>query len=301
MTDQLSAQDARGRDDSVPGRAFEHIAVSRLTGTIGAEVSGVQLAGPIPDETAAELRRALVDHLVLFIRDQPLSDDQHIALARVFGQPNVYPATRARGLDVPLEWIEDTPDSPPKADLWHTDAAFLREPPDVGIISMLDVPPVGGDTLWLSLYALYDALSPSMKVIVNGLDQDLHPGPDLKKKLDLQFGPDVFDRVADEFAGARHPLVRVHPISGRPALFMCGAYVRGFSGMSEDESRALLTLLRAGLNDPNIQCRWRWSPNDVAIWDERCTNHRGLSDHFPAHRLLRRCTTGAGSPSGPER
>ena len=279
---------------------YSHIAVSPLTGTIGAEVTGVDAAEPLPDQVAAELHRALSRHLVLFFRDQVLTDDEHVQFARAFGEPNVYPATRARGLDVPLEWIEDTPDSPPKADLWHTDAAFLRMPPDVGVINMIDVPPVGGDTLWVNLYAVYDALSEPMRNVVNGLAQDLHPGPDMKAKLDLQFGPGVFERVADEFSGSRHPLVRVHPVSGRPALFMCGAYVQGIAGMSPDESDALLGLLRMGLHDPNVQCRWRWRRHDLAVWDERCTNHRATGDHYPAHRLVRRCTTGAGLPRGLE-
>ncbi len=304
VTDGQATTDGPSAADGVvvaDEETYPSFTLTPLTGSIGAEITGLQVDRPLERGAADDLRRALARYLVLFLRDQPLTDEQHLALARVFGEPNVYPATRARGLDVALEWIEDGPDSPPKADLWHTDAAFLPRPPDVGIITMLDVPPVGGDTMWLNLYAVYEALSEPMRRVVDQLDQDLHPGPDMKAKLELQFGPGIYEKVADEFAGARHPLVRVHPVTGRRALFMCGAYVKGVAGMSTAESDAVLALLRAGLHDPNHQVRWRWQPGDMAIWDERCTNHRGLGDHYPAHRLIRRCTTGVGVPQGPPR
>ncbi|HZP28419.1 MAG TPA: TauD/TfdA family dioxygenase, partial [Acidimicrobiia bacterium] len=190
------------------------------------------------------------------------------------------------------------PDSPPKTDLWHTDVAFLAEPPDVAVLSMRETPPTGGDTLWASLYAAHDALSPVMQELIADLEQDLHPGPNFEATTTMMFGADVYQRVAEEFRGARHPLVRVHPVTGRPALYLCGAYVRGIVGLHADESDALLGFLRTRLHDPNLQCRWRWRAHDVAVWDERCTNHRALADHFPARRVVRRCTVGSGIPLG---
>jgi taurine dioxygenase len=272
--------------------------ITRLTTHLGAEVSGVDLRRALDEETAEAIRAALADHLVLFFRDQELTDEQHLQFASVFGMPNVYPVTRARGLDQPLEWIEDTADSPPKADLWHTDVAFLAEPPDVAVLSMQDAPDLGGDTMWLSLYAAYEALSPPLRGFLDTLEQDLHPGPTMKAAVELQFGPGIYEKVADEFSGARHPLVRRHPVTGRPALYMCGAFVQGFVGLTVTESDALLDLLRRGLTEPAIHCRWHWRRHDVAVWDERCTNHRALADHFPSHRLVRRCTVGAGKPEG---
>jgi taurine dioxygenase len=262
-------------------------------------VEGVDLREPLPDETRAELRRAVLEHLVIFLRDQPLSDRQHLDAAASFGRPNVYPVTRARGLDEPLEFIEDGPDSPPKTDLWHTDAAFLEQPPEFGMIQLQLVPPRGGDTMWCSLYGAYDALSPTMRELADGLEQELHPGEHFRRSVELQFGPGIYERVAHEFGGTRHPIVRVHPESGRRALFLCGAFVRGIAGMHPDESRLLYEFFRSRLDDPNLQCRWRWREHDVAIWDERCTNHRGLSDHHPARRRVRRCTMGAARPRGP--
>jgi taurine dioxygenase len=277
---------------------YATIEVEPVTNVIGAVVSGVDLREELTDAQVSDIRAALLAHLVLFFRDQDLTDEQHRAFAARFGTPNVYPATRARGLDQPIEWIEDTPDSPPKADLWHTDVAFLPEPPDLAVLNIRVVPPVGGDTLWASLYAAYESLSTPMQAIVDQLDLDLHPGDDLEAKLTLQFGHEVFEKVAAEFAGATHPLVRVHPETGRKALFLCGAYVRGIAGMTDAESRMLYGYLRTVVTDPNMQCRWQWRPYDLVMWDERCTNHRAVGDHYPAHRLVRRCTVGASRPAG---
>lgn len=275
---------------------YTEILVRPITTAIGAEVRGIDLRAPHSEHVKAELHRALLEHLVLFFRDQPLSDDEHLQFASQFGVPNVFPATRARGLDQPLEWIEDSASSPPKADLWHTDVAFLAKPPDIAVLCMQDTPDVGGDTLWLSLYAVYDGLSEPMQRFVCSLFQDLHPGPLMKSSLELQFGPGIYEKVAEEFSGARHPLVRRHPETGRPALYMCGQYVEKIAGLTRVESDALLALLRSRLGEPATQCRWRWRKNDVAVWDERCTNHRAVGDHGPAHRLVRRCTVGEGTP-----
>jgi taurine dioxygenase len=274
------------------------IEVAPVTPVIGAVVTGVDLRRPLAEEERRTLHDALHRHLVLFFRGHDLTDEEHVAFASNFGAPNVFPTTRARGLDQPLEWIEDGPDSPPKTDLWHTDVAFLAAPPDVAVLNMRETPPSGGDTLWASLYAAHDALSPVMQELVADLEQDLHPGPNFEATTTMMFGAEVYRRVAAEFEGARHPLVRVHPVTRRSALYLCGAYVRGIAGLHDDESDALLGFLRSRLHDPNLQCRWRWQQYDVAVWDERCTNHRALSDHFPARRVVRRCTVGAGVPVG---
>lgn len=277
---------------------YRNIEVTPLTGTIGAEIGGVDLRAP-SDEQVAEMHAALMDHLVVFVRGQDLTDDEHIALASHFGTPNIYPPNRARGVLRPLEFIEDDASSPPKADLWHTDVAFLPEPPDIAVLSMRESPPFGGDTLWCNLYGVHDALSPTMQALVADLRLDVHPGPDMAAKITAQFGADVFAKVADEYQGWEQPLVRVHPVTGRRALYMCGAYVRGIVGMHPDEADALLALLRRRLEDPNHHVRWRWRDHDVAIWDERCTNHRAIGDHYPQHRLVRRCTVGAARALGP--
>jgi taurine dioxygenase len=263
-----------------------------LTRHIGAEIRGVDVR-TIDDGTFAVIRRALTDHLVLFFRDQPLDDDEHVHFASRFGVPNVYPPNRARGVEVPLEFIEDTADSPPKADLWHTDVAFLPEPPEIAVLNMLDAPEVGGDTLWASLYAAHDNLSPVLQQRLAPLLWEVHPGDDMRGKITAQFGAAVFDAVEREFSGWRQPIVRVHPDTGRRCLYLCGAYIRGIVGMRPDEADALVPLLRHTVEDPNVQVRWKWRRHDLAVWDNRCTNHRATGDHYPEHRLVRRCTVGA--------
>jgi taurine dioxygenase len=268
-----------------------------LTARIGAEVRGVDVR-TLDDAQFAQVHRALLDHLVLFFRDQPVSDDEHIAFASRFGTPNIYPPNRARGVLRPLELIEDTADSPPKADLWHTDVAFLPEPPDIAVLSMRDTPATGGDTLWASLYAAHDSLSPVLQERLAPLLWDVHPGDDMRRKITAQYGAEVFDKVAEEFAGWQQPIVRVHPDTGRRALFLCGLYIKGIVGMHAAEADALIPLLRHTVEDPNVQVRWKWRNDDLVVWDERCTNHRATGDHYPAHRLVRRCTVGASTAVG---
>ena len=274
------------------------VEVTPIARSLGAIVSGVDLRSRVSDEAFGVIYDALMQHLVLFFRDQDLDDEQHLAFASRFGSPNVYPTTRARGLDLPIEFIEDTPDSPPKADLWHTDAAFLAEPPDIAVLNMRLTAPVGGDTLWLNLYEAYDKLSPTMQHIVDQLSWDVHVGDWFRDATIIQYGEEIYQRVADQFQGAQHPIARVHPVTGRKALYMCGDYIKRITGMSAAETELLLRFLRSQLDDPNIQVRWHYEPYDVVVWDERCTNHRALSDHFPSRRLVRRCTVGAAVPAG---
>jgi len=274
------------------------VEVTPISRSLGATVTGVDLRERLSDDDFAVIYDALMQHLVLFFREQDLDDEQHLAFASRFGVPNVYPTTRARGLEKPIEFIEDTPDSPPKADLWHTDAAFLVEPPDIAVLNMRLTAPVGGDTLWLNLYAAYEKLSLPMQQVVDQLTWDVHVGDWFRDATVMQFGEEIYQRVADQFQGAQHPIARVHPVTGRKALYMCGDYIKGITGMHPAESELLLRFLRSQLDDPNIQVRWHYEPYDVVVWDERCTNHRALSDHFPARRLVRRCTVGAAVPAG---
>jgi taurine dioxygenase len=263
---------------------------------LGAEVRGVDLRAPIPDEQAAELRDALTRHLVLFVRGQAVTEEQQLALASVFGPP--VSASTDPGESLTFVTLEDGPDSPPQSDRWHTDLPFVAQPPDVAVLSMRSVAPAGGDTMWASLYAAYDALSPTMQELVDGLELELDLGTSTEA-IGRLYGEERQREVANRFEPVRHPLVRVHPVTGRPALYLCGAFMRGIVGLAPDESDVLLRLLRSRLDDPNLQIRWRWAQHDVAIWDERCTNHRGLSGHFPARRVVRRCLAGRGVPVGP--
>jgi taurine dioxygenase len=277
---------------------YRTIEVLPVTRTIGAEVRGLDLRDPLSADQRDEVHDALMQHLVLFFRNQDLTEQQQLAFASNFGPPvssSVNPNDKAD--ELLFVTLEDGPDSPPQSDRWHTDVAFVEQPPDIAVLNMRLTPPVGGDTMWLNLYAAYEALSPTFRELVRDLRLELDLGTSAEAIL-RAYGKEYLDEVIEQFKLIQHPLVRIHPVTKRPALFMCGSYMRGIIGMHPDESHALLELLRSKLHDPNIQVRWRWQQYDLAMWDERCTNHRGLSDHYPARRTIRRCLVGQGAPIG---
>ena len=269
------------------------VEVEPVTPTIGAEVRGVDLAAPLSTEDREAIRAALLEHLVLFFRDQPLTEQQQLAFASSFGPP--IPGSAAGD-----DWfvtLEDGPDAEPKSDRWHTDVPFSATPPDIAVLTMLSPAPLGGDTMWLNLQAVHDGLSPVLQRALEPLRLEFDMGPSKLAAREL-YGEEFYRQLLADEPVATHPLVRVHPETGRRALYLGGAFMRGIAGMHPEESEALLGFLQSRLHDPNIQVRWRWRQHDVVMWDERCTNHRGLSDHFPQRRVVRRCVVGAGVPLG---
>jgi taurine dioxygenase len=272
--------------------------VEVLTPAIGAIVHGVDLRAPLADADRDGIHAALMEHLVLFFRDQPLTGEQQVAFAANFGDP--VPGSAASAPDDPDRWfvtLEDGPDAEPKSDRWHTDVPFTATPPDIAVLTMPAPAPVGGDTMWLSLNAVWEGLSPVLQRLLEPLQLEFDMGPSKEAAREL-YGDEFYRQLLANEPVATHPLVRIHPITGRPAVFLGGAFMRGIAGMHVEESDALLGFLQSRLHDPNLQVRWRWRQHDVAMWDERCTNHRGLSDHYPQHRLVRRVVVGQGVPQG---
>ena len=270
------------------------IEIEPLTTNIGAEVHGIDLREPLTGDERDAVHEALLRHLVLFFRDQPLTDDQQLTFAANFGPP--VPGS-ADDPDNHFVTLEDTADAKPKSDRWHTDVPFSPTPPDIAVLTMTEPAPVGGDTMWLSLNAVHESLSPAMQALLAPLELEFDMGPSKEAAREL-YGDEFYQRLLENEPVARHPLVRIHPETGRPAVYLGGAFMRGIAGMHPDESDALLGFLQSKLHDPNLQVRWRWRQHDVAMWDERCTNHRGLSDHYPQRRVVRRCVVGAGVPVG---
>ncbi len=258
-----------------------------ITRDFGAVLHGLDARDP--DATTA-LRDAVHDHGVVFLRDQHLDDDEHIAVASRFGPLGVYPVQAAAGMTAPLEFIEDGPDDPPKADGWHTDVTWVETPPVLAFLCMLERPERGGDTLWVDTAGAWDALSPVMQEMLAGLEL-FHDVGSSREVLVRKFGEDVVLRTKERFGmGVAHPLVRSHPYTGRKSLFVAGYFMDHVVGMSSAESRALLDFLMAHATAPERAIRWRWREGDLAIWDERRTMHRALGDHFPLRRRVRRCT-----------
>jgi taurine dioxygenase len=254
-------------------------------------VEGLDLREPLAPEVVEGLRRALFDHQLLFFRDQELSDDQHLDFARCFGQPNVYPIVEMLGIDRPLEMVEDNERMPPKADVWHTDVTWLPDPPKLGVLSARVIPPKGGDTLWCNTYAIYDALPEALRERVEDLEIHHAAGEHFLERVVAALGDDFVERFRARYgAGAPHPLVREHPVTGRKVIWLSGSFMDHVVGMERDEGRRLIDELMRFADDPRFSVRWKWRENDVAIWDERSTMHRVDADHWPMRRLMRRCT-----------
>ena len=274
--------------------------VTPVSGALGAELSGIDLTA-LDEGTVAAVRAAVIEHEVVFVRDADLDEDQHLALGHALGGAITFPLFRLMGATEPtLTVIEDGPDSPPEADGWHTDATWIAEPPDFAILQANVVPERGGDTLWASMTAAFEALSTPMRDLCRGLtvrhDNDSFIAGLLRKAPDLAAEHDLDRRLREAYPPVEHPLVRTHPESGREALFLGGNFMRRVNELTETESRTLLDLLARHVDDARFHCRWRWRPGDVAIWDERSTNHRSAADHFPQRRQIRRCEVGGDRP-----
>jgi taurine dioxygenase len=275
-----------------------------VSGALGAEVRGLELRAATPDQLEL-VREWLHEHEVLFFREAHLTDDEHLVVARALGAVTVQPSARLRGATVPtFQWIEDGPDSPPEAESWHTDVTWTAEPPAYALLHCDVVPRRGGDTLWASMTAAYDALSPTTQRLISGLEVEHDNEPliaGLVRSSRTAGTPEpVIARLSRElragFPPVTHPLVRTHPVTGRRALFLGGDCMRRVTGMTEAESRSLLGFLARHIEGAGFQCRWRWSRGDLVIWDERSTVHRNVADHFPQHRRIRRLTVDGDRP-----
>ena len=268
------------------------IDVRPVAGALGAELRGVDLRA-LDGQAVAAVKDLLHHYEVIFFPGAALTDDEQLALARRFGDLNIFPVARLRGVTEPTcTVITDGPDSPPEADDWHTDVTWIAEPPNYALLSAQVIPRRGGDTLWASTTAAYEALSPVMRGMIDDLEV-VHDNSEfiramLRKMPDGPQAQSLAAALREAFPPVTHPLVRTHPDTGRQALFVAGGFMRYVKGMRESESDNLLGFLRRHIENAALQCRWRWSPGDLAIWDERSTNHRSAADHFPQERSIRR-------------
>jgi taurine dioxygenase len=263
--------------------AFERISVTPLSPIIGAEISGVDLSKPLGNQTFQEIHDALVTHQVIFFRDQEMTLEQHKAFARLFGKLHVHPAAPATDGDEDVVTIhaDENSISVSGGQQWHTDVSADEEPPMGSILHLRQVPEPGGDTLFASMYAAYDALSDEMKSFLSGL-KAWHSS---EKRHKARYGHRVSLRDGvDTYPTALQPIVRTHPVSRKKALFVNTVFTTHIEGLKKNESDAILNLLYAHITTPEFQCRFRWRENSVAFWDNRCTQHRALWDYFPETR-----------------
>ncbi len=272
------------------------IDVTPCAGALGAEIGGVDLAADLSDEVVAEIREAWLDHVVVFFRDQTLGPDEFLAFARRLGEPVEYPFVK--GIDDYPEIVAVTKlphETVNFGGIWHSDTAYLPCPPMATMLIAREIPPRGGDTLFASMYAAYDALPPEMQRRLEGLTAvNSSALADVSKtredRMRDQGNDDVQQYVAE------HPVVRTHPETGRKALYVNPAHTASFAGMTEDESRPLLEYLFEHSTRPEFTCRFRWQAGSLALWDNRCAMHNPLNDYHGYTRRMDRITLAGDLP-----
>ena len=263
-----------------------------MTPTIGAEVAGIDLRQPLDDETQAELHRALLEWKVLFFRGQHLDAEQHHTLGRRWGRLEWHPFAAPTGFtqDEPAESkvvrLAKDEKSVGRENIWHSDVTW-RECPSLGsILRAVEVPEVGGDTLFADMGAAYDCLDDELKERIDGLAA-VH---DWWDTFGRGMSAEERDTLRPDFPAVEHPVVRTHPETGRKTLFVNAAFTQHIVGLDPDESEALLDLLYRQAAFPEYQVRFRWQPGDVVFWDNRSTQHYASSDYFPQRRVMERIT-----------
>ena len=272
--------------------------IQPISGALGAELHGVDLGRDLGDAVIGDIRRALLDHCVIFFRDQEFDAAQHKALARRFGPIFIHPNYYGTQVDPEILEIRREPgDTKVVGEDWHTDTTMMAEPPMGAILYALEVPPYGGDTLFANQYLAYEALSDGMKRLVGGL-RAVHSDRMVAGPAVNNAGRTTKARADADWRETVnvHPVVRTHPETRRKLLYVNYSYTVGFEGMTEDESRPLLTYLMEHGNRPEFTCRFRWTKGAVAFWDNRCVKHLAVNDAQPFRRLMRRVQIAGDKP-----
>ena len=278
----------------------EAIRVQPVAGAIGAEVSGVDLSKDLGADAVAALRRAWLEHLVLFFRDQALPPARFLAFAKRFGEPIEYPFVK--GLDefpeiIPVLKLEN--EKVNFGGIWHSDTTYLDVPPMASMLVAREVPPAGGDTEFANMYLAYETLSSGMKRLLDGLVAvNSSAAADVSRTREDRLKDSARADAKKEYV-ASHPVVRVHPETGRRALYVNVAHTVRFEGMTEEESAPILKYLYAHQTRPEFTCRFRWRAGSLAMWDNRCAQHNAINDYQGHRRLLHRITLAGDKPTGP--
>jgi taurine dioxygenase len=272
--------------------------VTPLSVALGAQISGIDISQPLAPEDRDAIEQALLEYQVLFFRDQPIEPAQQARFAAYFGDlhihpiyPNVPEQPEVLVLDTAVTDVRDNA-------VWHTDVTFLPTPAMGAVLSAKLLPAFGGDTLWASGIAAYEALSAPLKSLLAGLTAT----HDFTRSFPPErFGNTAEDRLRWEEARRKnpplsHPVIRTHPVSGRRALFVNEGFTTRINELSETESEAILKLLFAHATRPEFTVRWRWQANDVAFWDNRVTQHFAVDDYRPNRRVMHRATVLGDAP-----
>ena len=266
--------------------------VERIAGALGAELLDVDLAGDIP---VRAIRAALLEHQVVFFRDQPLTPAQFMSFARSMGKPIEYPFVKGiEGFPEVIEVKKLEHERHNFGGIWHSDTTYLDEPPMGSMLLAREVPPYGGDTLFASQYLAYESLSEAMQNLLDGLVAvNSSARADVSKTREDRIKEQGKDIKVYE---AEHPVVRTHPETGRKALYVNVAHTARFRGMTEEESAPLLRFLFEHQVKPEFTCRFQWRVGSLAFWDNRCTQHNPINDYHGHRRVMHRITLAGDKP-----
>jgi len=275
---------------------YRYLETHKIAGSLGAEITGIDLSQDLSDAVLAEIRAALLDNLVICFRDQTITPEQQLAFARRWGDIHLHPFMQGMEEHPEILAIIKRPgDKKNFGGSWHTDQMFSPSPAMGTMLYAKQVPPAGGDTMFANLYLAYESLSDGMKTLANQL-RTVCVGDNFKQAD----GRSRKDRYSDQMADMRvkdpgniqttsvHPLVRTHPETGRKALYIIRPLMVHFDGMSKEESDGLAEYLYEHSHRPEFTCRFRWEPGSLAFWDNRCAQHTALNDTGAFHRVMRR-------------
>ncbi|MGW8884241.1 TauD/TfdA dioxygenase family protein [Streptomyces sp. NPDC055749] len=274
-----------------PQAEYRTLEISPLTPHIGAEVSGVDLTRPISKELVTELRQALLEWKVIFFRDQhSFTPDHHLALAGVWGEPEVNPFF-PQGETVGVSRLAKDAMAVGNENIWHSDHSFMAAPALGSVLRAVEVPPAGGDTMWADMGAAYDNLSEDMKARIDGLTA-VH---DWVPSWGATMTEEQIARFRQTLPPVEHPVVVRHPVSGRKVLYVNEPFTTRIVGLSDEENRELLDELVLQARVPEYQVRFRWQPDSIAIWDNIAVQHYAINDYYPQRRVMERIAI-AGEP-----
>ncbi|MFJ7622085.1 taurine dioxygenase (plasmid) [Rhodococcus qingshengii] len=283
--------------ENMEDRPYELFSLEPQTPTIGAEISGIRLGRDLSDEVVAELRRALLEWKVLFFRDQNIERADHRAFAEAWGdleQHPFYRYTQPGQSDVDVATLAKDAAAVGAENIWHNDVTWHEFPSFAAVLRAVEIPAVGGDTLWADTGAAYDLLPDDIKARIDHLEAE----HDWITSFGSGMPQDAIDKLRPNFPPVHHPVVRVIPETGRRVLFVNVAFTQRILGVSKEESNELLRLLYRHMMRPELQVRLRWKPNTIAFWDNRTCQHYASSDYYPARRVMERISIVGDKPVG---
>ncbi|GAB4235824.1 MAG: TauD/TfdA family dioxygenase [Methyloligellaceae bacterium] len=276
------------------------IEVRPIASALGAEIHGIDLSRPLTNREFDTIHRAFLEHQVIFFRDQKLTPEQHLAFARRFGELDIHPF--AAGLEGYPEIMPVVKEADDRTQVnfggkWHSDVTFYEKPALGSVLYAIDVPPVGGDTLWANMYLAYESLSDGLKETLDGL-QAVHSarrafGLNSRTTQRLKDGSGKSMKVTPSEEAEKevvHPVVRTHPETGRKLLFVNANFTERFVGWTQEESLPLLEFLWIHATQPAFTCRFQWRKGSIAFWDNRATQHLAMNDYHGHRREMHRVT-----------